>query len=131
MGNMEKREQGHAGDISECLGENNHFVAFDSGGQELRQISNICRWILRKSENLRYQLLLLHIYSENINLNIFSVCSLMPVQGVEGSKHYGTLSVNKRVWKVFLFFVSVLFKSFFFSSLLSLRKRHEAGQKKD
>ena len=80
--------------------------------------------------------MLLHIYSENINLNIFSVCSLMSVEGVEGSKHYGTLSacgacVNKRVWKVFLFFVSVLFKSFFFSSLLSLRKRHEAGQKKD
>ena len=25
MGNMEKREQGHAGDISECLGENNHL----------------------------------------------------------------------------------------------------------
>ena len=53
----------------------------------------------RKSENESSR----HIYSENINLDIFSVCSLMHVEGIEGSKHCGTLSacVRESIWKMF------------------------------
>ena len=56
-----ERTEALGGDISDCLSENNHFVDFDSGGQELRQVSNICCLILKKGifEILRYQLLLL------------------------------------------------------------------------
>ena len=77
-----------------------------------------------------------HLFREHQSKHIFCVffdaCSgRWRFQTLRDTLCMWGMCLNKRVWKVFLFFVSVLFKSFFFSSLLSLRKRHEAGQKKD